>query len=242
MSIKAISFDFWNTLFAEQPGGYAYYSSRRHSLISTAIASFGEFSDDQIARACHDEAAIHYRLWSEEHRTPGAGARLDRILAKLGVRLGEKNRAALTTAIEEGVLERPPVLIQGAEDLVRQLSGKYPLGIISDTGFSPGRVLRQVLDQNDLFGAFESFVFSDEAGRSKPHLRVFEQTSRKLKAAPGQMIHIGDLEPTDVAGAKNAGYFAIRFTGVTPMNDGEQTAADRVITRLSELSGVLDEL
>jgi putative hydrolase of the HAD superfamily len=242
LSIKAISFDFWNTLFAEQPGGYAYYKSRRHSLLARAIYPFGEFSDEQIQFACHAEAKHHHRLWSEEHRTPGARARLDVILSNLGVRLEEETSAALAVAFEEGILEQPPVLIDGAKELLNRLRRRYPIGIISDTGFSPGRVLRKVLDQNDLLGAFDSFVFSDEAGRSKPHPQVFEETTRRLQAAPEQTIHIGDLEPTDVAGARNAGFLAVRFVGVTPMSRGEKTSADRVISRLDELSDLLEEL
>src|SRR5262249_31415493 len=148
----------------------------------------------------------------------------------------------LALAFEEGIFERPPVLVDGARDVIGQLAGRYRLAIISDVGFSPGRVLKQILVQNDLFDAFDSLTFSDEAGCSKPHARVFESTASSLECAPQEMAHIGDLEFTDIAGARSAGYRAIRFTGVTPMDDGETTAADFIIEDYATLPSLLDKL
>jgi putative hydrolase of the HAD superfamily len=148
----------------------------------------------------------------------------------------------MVKAVEEGILERPPVLVEGVRSALEQLTGRYRLGIISDVGFSPGRVLKQILAQNDLLDAFDSLVFSDEAGRSKPHRRVFETTAEQLAAAPDEIAHIGDLEFTDIVGAKQAGYHAIRFTGVTPMREGETTAADFVIDDYAALPRLLENL
>lgn len=239
MPIKAISFDFWSTLFTEQPDGYTYYSDRRHELIAEAISRHGEFTIGDICRACSAEAEAHYICWTQEHRTPGTRRRVDSILRHLGVELEDARAEELSNAIAEGIMERPPILIEGAREVIESLSRKYPLGIISDTGFSPGRVLRRVLEQNGMLDAFQSLVFSDEAGRSKPHAEVFAITSQTLKSAPEETVHIGDLEPTDVTGAKNAKYKAIRFTGVTPMETGESTRADFVTDRLSDIPDLL---
>src|SRR5262249_51168368 len=95
-------------------------------------------------------------------------------------------------------------------------------------GFSPGRVLRRVLADSGILPAFDSLVFSDEAGCSKPHLEVFKRTATRLGTEPERMAHIGDLEHTDIVGAKAAGYRAIRFVGVTPLEHGEITVADRL--------------
>jgi putative hydrolase of the HAD superfamily len=150
--------------------------------------------------------------------------------------------AEMVKAFEEGVLERPPVLVPGARETIERLSSSYRLGIISDVGYSPGRVLREVIRQNDLLGAFDSLIFSDEAGRSKPHVEVFRLTARLLDAAPEQIVHIGDLERTDIQGAKIAGCRAIRFTGVTPMEPHETTAADMVTADFYELPRLISEL
>jgi putative hydrolase of the HAD superfamily len=99
-----------------------------------------------------------------------------------------------------------------------------------------------LLRRESLLEAFDSLVFSDEAGRSKPHRTVFERTALMLEADPREIVHIGDLEYTDVVGAKAAGYRAIRFTGVTPMKQDEATAADCVTADFTELPRLIEEL
>ncbi|MFL6273925.1 MAG: HAD family hydrolase [Blastocatellia bacterium] len=240
--IRAISFDFWNTLFTEPPGGFALYKQRRLRLLEAALRDCGEFSGARLEAACHVESRSHEQIWRGQYRTLTTAERLGRILAHLEACLPDEVMAETVRAVEEGILEHPPVLVEGARAAVERLAGRYRLGIISDVGFSPGRILKQVLADNHLLDAFDSLVFSDEAGRSKPHREVFEKTAARLGAAPTEMAHIGDLEFTDVVGAKQAGYTAIRFTGITPMQDGETTIADFVIDNYSELPRLVEEL
>jgi HAD superfamily hydrolase (TIGR01549 family) len=242
VGIKAVSFDFWNTLFTEPPGGFKFYDERRRQLLSDALRACGNFTDEQIARACQSEAELHLRIWREEQRTPTTAERLGRILAQLGARLSACVTAELVRAYEEGVLERPPVLVAGAREVIEQLSGRFRLGIISDVGFSPGRVLKEVLRMNKLIEAFDALVFSDEVGRSKPHTELFKKAARLLRSEPRDMVHIGDLEHTDVIGAKGAGCCAIRFIGVTPMSEDEQTLADGIAEDLREVPMIIQAL
>jgi HAD superfamily hydrolase (TIGR01549 family) len=242
VAIRAVSFDFWNTLFTEQPGGYALYKQSRLRLLQDALRACGDYSDAQLEAACHVEAKSHDQIWRGEHRTLTTAERLGRILAHLEACLPEDALAEVVRAFEEGILERPPVLIAGVRPALERLADRYRLGIISDVGFSPGRILKQVLADNDLLDAFDSLVFSDEAGCSKPHRRVFEKTAAQLAAAPREIVHIGDLEFTDIVGAKQAGYRAIRFAGVTPMREDEMTAADFVITDYAALPRLLEDL
>jgi HAD superfamily hydrolase (TIGR01549 family) len=188
------------------------------------------------------EARSHHLIWTQEHRTLNAAQRLARILANLKVSLSEAATNRLVSQYEEGIYERPPVLVDGAHQVISQLSKHYRLGIISDIGFSPGRVLRQLMHQAEILDAFESLVFSDEAGHSKPHAEVFARTSQTLKARPTEMIHIGDLEHTDVVGARNATYFSIRFVGATPMEEGETSIADVVTAEFSEIPAIIKSL
>ena len=240
MGIEAISLDFWNTLFVEERGGFAFYAARRHQLLANATRQYGRFTDEQIASACRAEAESHYHIWRHEHRTLTARQRLSRILGFLGANLSSEQLDDLSGAYEEGILERPPVLVDGARAALEKLSTRYKLGIISDVGFSPGRVLRRVLDDSGVLPAFDSLVFSDEAGCSKPHLEVFKQTATRLGAEPECIAHIGDLEHTDIVGAKAAGYRAIRFAGVTPLGHGETTLADGLAIDWGEVPKMLE--
>jgi HAD superfamily hydrolase (TIGR01549 family) len=241
LPITAISFDFWHTLFTEQPGAFLLYQDRKRSLLANAVLPYRNVAEAELERACLAEAESHYTIWQEQHRTPVAAERVRRILTHLEVCLPDASLADLVASFEESLLERPPILINGAREALAKLSGRYRLGIISDVGFSPGRVLKQVLADHELLDLFDSLVFSDEAGRAKPHIEVFERTALSLSAEPGAMVHVGDLERTDIIGAKRAGYRAIRFTGATPMREDETTIADfttddlRDIPRLVEM-------
>lgn len=242
MAIQAISFDFWNTLFTELPGAFEFYKENRMRMLGETLRSCGDFTNERVREACLLEAEAHYRIWRNEHRTLSTAERVGIILTNLEAVLPDDVMASLVNAYEEGILERPPVLIEGVREAVEQLARKYKLGIISDVGFSPGRVLKQVLAQNGLLSFFDSLVFSDEAGRSKPHVEVFTRTSQSLSADPREMVHIGDLEFTDIVGAKLSGYYAIRFTGVTPIHENEVTAADYVTDNFADVPRLIESL
>ncbi len=205
-------------------------------------AASAPLTDEQIENAFTRESRLHHTVWIEEHRTLAAGERLGRVCAYLDVALPRDVMARLTISFEEGILERPPVLIEGVREAVEHLASRYRLGIISDVGYSPGRVLRRVLKDAGLGDLFDSMIFSDEAGCSKPHREVFERTSDALGAAPAEMVHIGDLEHTDIVGAKRAGYRAIRFTGATQMEEGEKTVADHVTEDFAEVPRIIEML
>jgi len=242
LKIKAISFDFWHTLFTEEPEAFRVYKHRRRSLLAEMFPQHDSRLDADLARACSIEAQAHERIWQEEHRTLPVTERVSAILNHLEFTVSEPMLATIVERFEEGILEYPPVLIDGAREALNSLAKRYRLGIISDVGFSPGRVLKRVLADNNLLEMFDSLVFSDEAGRAKPHLEVFQRTARSLSAKPEEMVHVGDLERTDIIGAKQAGYHAIRFTGITPMGEEERTVADFVTDDLTDISRLVEML
>lgn len=211
-------------------------------MLAEMFPQHGFRLDTELTRAFSIEAETHHRIWKEEHRTLPAVERISTILNYLDVAVTEPMLAAIVARFEEGILEHPPVLIQGAREALSSLAGRYRLGIISDVGFSPGRVLKQVLADNGLLDVFDSLVFSDEAGCAKPHIEVFQRTARSLSAEPAAMVHIGDLERTDIMGAKQAGFKAIRFTGITPMEEDEATIADFVTDDLTDVPELIELL
>ncbi len=241
--VKAISFDFWNTLFAEQEGGFKLYQDTRRQILTKVLGEQGlSFTAEQVAAAAHQEAESHHLIWIQEHRTLVAAERLQRVLTRLNTALPADICAQVVAAYEDGILERPPTLVEGAREVIEGLAGRFRLGIISDIGFSPGRVLRQVMQDAGILNYFDSLIFSDEAGRSKPHREVFEQTRLTLRAAPQEIVHIGDLEHTDIVGANNAGFHSIRFVGVTPLQAGETSDADYVTTDLREVPQIVEAI
>jgi FMN phosphatase YigB (HAD superfamily) len=76
-------------------------------------------------------------------------------------------------------------------------------------------------------------------GHAKPRREMFEACATALGRAPETIIHIGDNERTDVRGALDAGFRAIRL-GI--VREGGPSAAELVARSFEELREyLLDE-
>ncbi len=55
-------------------------------------------------------------------------------------------------------------------------------------------------------GMVEKVFISAEVGCEKPDPRIFRLVERELGVKPGQVVHVGDSEFHDIAGARAAGW------------------------------------
>lgn len=135
---------------------------------------------------------------------------------------------------EKSILYFPPSMEPHACYALEQLSKHYTLGIISDTGFSPGRIMTQMLEEIGIKKYFSGFSYSDETGVAKPHPKAFDTLLQMFNVPAASALHIGDIERTDIVGAKNVGMQAIRYDGNsesdTIQSKTNNTAADIIMT------------
>src|SRR5512139_3126484 len=142
--IKAITFDFWNTLYKAAPYAFAL---RRKFLFEV----FGKnHIDVDVAQvdAAEDVARIEWnRVWREEYRTPPAADWVRWMLDELLIQLPSEDFNALADYFDRSLLEADPgpTLIDSAAETVQRLALRYRLGVISDSGLSTGSTLRQFL-------------------------------------------------------------------------------------------------
>jgi len=156
-------------------------------------------------------------------------------LASAQAHLPERAFVSLQRKMEEAMLDAPPQLVPGAGPLIADLHASgIRLGIISDTGLTIGRVMRQILSREGLLRYFDGFSFSDELGVTKPHPLAFHNVLRQMRVAPHQAVHVGDLLQTDVRGAKGVGMRAVLITGITGCHDSEGEA-DAVVDDFAQL-------
>ena len=113
--------------------------------------------------------------------------------------------------------------------------------VISDAIFSPGRVLRKILAKYGLVNYFDGFVFSDEAGCSKPDPRIFQKAAELAGCRLEEMAHIGDRESNDVYGPQSMGMRAVLFTGVVDRGSGN-TSADVHCKDATELAHLIESM
>lgn len=241
MAVRALTLDFWNTMVVARTNGQQRQNQRLEHLLHIVRAYRPEAAEETVRTAYREAARLYEAMWQEQHRTPGASALIHGIWKALDLAVEERHHAETVTLFEDGVLFGPPDLAEGLEEALAWAVAHYRLGIISDTMFSPGRVLRRLLQRRGVLQYFDAFVFSDETGFSKPDARAFEQAGTTLGVAAHEMVHIGDLRRTDVGGARSAGLKAILYTGVREDPD-DAPAPDAVLAHWRTLPEVLEQL
>ena len=235
MSIRAITFDFWNTLFREAN------SAARQEIRISAVSKMCGVSEEEAADALKTVWVEFSRRHREEQQTLGPGD----AVRMTGEALGREIEPAVAETLEKvfatAVIVYSPVPIEGAIEAVRAGAAVVPIGLISDTGVSPGSSLQYILDRHGFTGHFTAITFSDRVGVSKPHAAMFEATAGALGVKPDELLHIGDLEYTDVAGAHGVGAKAALFTAANPAHAND-TRADYVLSNWQEFVEVLPSL
>ena len=240
--IKAVTIDFWNTLFTSSNGDLR--RAYRNEAIRTALApQQRSVSDEQLAEAVAHVYTIFERIWFGEQRTPSTDECVRIVWEHLGAEVPFAAHMDVVRAFEDSIIVGMPDPIEGATDVIPELAARYRLAIISDTAFSPGRALRAVLDHHGLLRYFTTCVFSDETGVSKPHEKAYSTALESLGAVSTESVHIGDIERTDILGARNMGMRSILFSinGTSPHYnaDSEPTRADAVAVRGQDVPGIL---
>jgi putative hydrolase of the HAD superfamily len=208
-----VTFDCWGTLIYEPEPGRAF-EIRLSSLTRVASAAAGRRIDEKRAQAALDTAwRRHWEHW-QARRASGSKEMAVWSLEALGL-AGEEAASwcgPLEQAFSEASLVSGAATLEGArETLVRLAAAGVRRALVCDTGFSPGRVVRQLLDRAGLLELLEVQAFSDEVGVSKPHPRIFHRVLTALECEAADALHVGDLRRTDVAGARNVGMRTVRI-------------------------------
>jgi HAD superfamily hydrolase (TIGR01549 family) len=237
--LKAITFDFWNTLYKAAPYAFAL---RRKFLFEIFAKNHIDVDVERVDAAEEAARAEWNRVWREECRTPPAADWVRWMLDELLLQLPPGDFNALAAYFDRSLLEANPgpALIDGAAETVQRLAQRYRLGVISDSGLSTGQTLRHFLKRDGLLDRFTCTTFSDEAGVSKPHARIFQTTLEQLGAQPWEAVHIGDLTHSDIAGAKAIGMVAVRMTANYD-DTNRSIEPDAVVNSYAEFEGWLAE-
>ena len=212
MKLDVITIDFWNTIF-DSSNGSPRNTYRLDVFRKELIQLDTQLDDYQCQQAMEASWEYFNKAWKTEFRTPQSLETVDYLWSFLKLPYNQQSIENVSKAFSECVLYYPPVLMKGVKKSLEILSKKYKLGIISDTGFSPGTILQRLMLENEILQYFSSFSFSDETGVSKPHPKAFLKVLDELGCPPDNALHIGDIEETDIAGSKRLGMLAIKFSG-----------------------------
>ncbi|MCC7437967.1 MAG: HAD family hydrolase [Armatimonadetes bacterium] len=245
MPSTVITIDFWQTLFDDSGGPQR--NLERQSALGQAIADAGYFRDiEEVDTAFRSIWEYFDHHWLNNQRTPTSREMVEEICRRLDLALPDDAVAQVTHTFANGVLSNPPALLPGVRDALAFLANRAPLALISDTAFSPGQVLRSLMEQQGIASYFSNFIFSDESGVAKPHPDAFRRAVEPLGGDLGHSVHIGDIERTDIRGAKGVGMKAILYRGNhiphKYADDGTESAADAVIRHWEEMLEVWERM
>ncbi len=247
-NISAVTFDLWDTIIvddSDEPKRVARGLSSKYLTRRELVWKFLE-KHDSIDRAMVDVAyaaadAAFRKVWYDHSVTWSVGERLEVVFKALGRTLSVGEMEELIRLHEEMELEVQPDLAPGIVEAIEELHGRYKLGVISDTIFSSGRVLRRLLQANDLEKYFDVFIFSDEAGCSKPDPRTFIAAAKGLGVDITRIAHIGDRDTKDIKGPQSLGAKGI-YTTVVNDRGSSDTSADAICRDYADLVGIIDTL
>lgn len=237
--LRAVTLDLWGTLIdSRDPIGKI--ERRREMLLATIRAAGHTCELEQLRAGFRAARRVIDEGIARDRRDVGPPGRWAELMRQLGFPPESVPFEQVTAAYEELTLEFLPQLLDGVEAAVEQLAGRYQLALICNTGYTGGRVLRQVLARHGLIGYFEELTFSNEHGWLKPDPKIFLHTLAALGVPPEQAVHVGDTEEMDIAGARAAGLYSARYLPEGD-NDGAITsAADLLFFDWSEFYDLID--
>lgn len=248
MTIKAVTFDFWDTIVdddSDEPKraaqGLRSKRDERRYQVWEALNKHAATDLAEVALAYDTAEAGFNVVWKENHINWTVDQRLRVVLRGLGRELPADDFADLVERHGRMEVDVPPDLIEGISEALENLAGRYALCIVSDAIVTPGTGLREILDAYGLKKHFQGFAYSDEVGHSKPHRSMFDSAAAQLDVALDEIVHIGDRDHNDVKGPHAVGAKAVLFTATRP-DDKDTTTADAICEHHRDLPGIINAL
>ncbi len=243
--IDTVTFDLWNTLVLNTPKDSIKYRQIRVKGIHEA------FSEARISVKYEDIEKAHDLSFEESKKFWDKNIDMDsnkqinillQFLPDLNPKsLDQKVFQKIKRAYTEPVLYATPDLAENATEILSNLREKnYKIGLICNTGRTPGNVARKLLEELDILKHFGALSFSNELKVRKPHKKIFLYTLSELKSLPESSVHVGDELKTDILGAKNVG---VRTVYLKRKDEKcQDIIPDHMIFNLMELEEILLDL
>lgn len=231
--IEAVTFDYWQTLVWEQPGGLQ--SGRVAAwagLFEEAGIAVPAGSLDEAHASAFELASASWRA-GRQYTAEHAGRH---VVEHLGVEVPPDVAQAVVEAFSSAGRQTVLHVTEGLQEVLQALRDQdVRVGIVCDVGLTPSPVLRDHLAERDLLRFFDAWAFSDEVGAYKPSRAPFEHVLGELGVDdPTRAAHTGDNRRTDVAGARGMGMTSVRYTGVFD-DRTEYPEADLVVATHREM-------
>ena len=230
MSIRLVTFDLDNTLWAVDPVIRAA-EQRMRGYLGSEVPSFAERVDQDVMADLRDE--LLHRHPELRHDLSAMRVRLLQMaLVHCGLSLTAAEPIANEAFRHFLDARHDVVLFDDAHDVLEDLSARYTLGALSNGNADVTRLQ---------IGRFFHFAHSSaSAGASKPHPAMFHAALADAGVNAEQAVHIGDHLVDDIEGAAAVGMHTIWVNfDASPQEDVNPTVE---VSALADLPAAIDAL
>ncbi len=239
--ISAVTFDLWQTLLMDtQEQGRARMQVRLDGAVA-ALAKSGRVFDPEHVREAYRACYRTCHAIRAEERDVAFGHQVEIFIGHIEdgllAQLPKATVGEITDAYCDSFYVYPPRWHEDAAEVLREVKADgYKIGLISNTGMTPGYAFRAFLEQADLARYFDIMAFSDEMLLAKPSVAMFDRTLRDMETAPEDTVHIGDHLKNDVLGAKAAGLRTIWIETHDDRREPVEVVPDVTVKTLGEVA------
>jgi putative hydrolase of the HAD superfamily len=215
-----VTFDLWETLIFDEPEKDEARGRMRYEGLRTALADYGiKLEKEDLKRGYEESGSKFQVVWDRNEEVPIKDqiTLIAELASRRPVSVGASSVRPLEAAYVDPILSIPPKLHADAAGVLEAVRDRgYRIGLISNTGRSPGYALRQLLDNYGVLKFFDATVFSNEVERRKPDRVIFDSAAHLLNTENTAIVHIGDNPEADYWGAKSAGMQAVLLDQTLP--------------------------
>ena len=216
--ITTVTFDLWQTLLLDERDLGQARALVRLEGAQSALAKSGEAFDLEHIREAYMSCFNQCRGVRDGGLDVDFREQVAIFVNHISPGLAERLNASVMDEIawfySDSFLVHPP---PAHEDAVQVLQGikdmGLKMGLISNTGMTPGFTFRSYMEERGLLKYFHTLTFSDEVKLAKPASEIFMMTLRELDARAEQTVHVGDHIVNDVLGAKRCGMKTVWISG-----------------------------
>ena len=233
--IKAVSFDFYNTLVRFWPPLEEIQRAACHELgltVQEEDITRGYAVADVLFNRENEDRALSLR--SDEERLEFFGRYEQLILETAGVPVS----IDLAQKVWKMAMSVPKDFMP-FDDAVPALEQLREAGCKVGMITNLRRDLGQLCQRVGLSPYLDFMVGSEEAGMEKPHPPIFMAALKRVGAAPEEVVHVGDQIRSDVMGAQGVGMQAVL---IDRSGYGPDSVDCLKISSLSELSQLLESM
>ena len=247
--ITAVTFDLWQTLLIDNRELGLRRGEARLEGIRRILADCGEdFAAERISEAywdCYRQCVAIREGLLDVSFDEQIAIFIENISPGLGERLNSGPLDKIARVYADSFLDYAPPAHANAVDVLQSVHDMgLRIGLISNTGMTPGTTFRTYLANTGMLDYFDTLTFSDEVKLSKPAEEIFLITLRSLDAAPSQTVHVGDSIQNDVAGARKCGLKTVWITGFSEREDPSDPATepDETVEGLGAVVSAIERL